>query len=236
MKTKVGLASLTLLACTAMLGGCATLTDGTTQELSFQTNPDQVMVTLIRQVPDEADWTQKDKYRQPKPPTMHEETRILGKTPLTLHLDRAEGQTVVFSKDGYKPLTMKLATGTNPNFWGNAAIGGPFGSTTDSASGAIYEYVPSQYFVTLIPVIGSSVENATLQSQRDKALAFLVRRYAGIMTNLAQGIGEDWNALKGLLNIGQGQEADARQKIRALAMVYPDIAVFATHVTDLYVK
>jgi hypothetical protein len=162
--------------------------------------------------------------------------RILGKTPFTLQLDRMEGQRIEFSKEGYKPITMKLTTTTNGAFWCNILLDGLVGSTTDGISGAIYEYSPSQFFVTLNPEVSTTIDQGTGQPQRDKALAFIVRRYAGLMANLSQGIGEDWSALKGLLHLGPGQEPDARKKIQALAMVYPDIAVFATHVTDLYLK
>lgn len=230
MKTVgIMLASLTLLACTAMLGGCATMMSGRTQEMSFQTSPDEVVVTLTRQVTE-------TRHVTDSTPVSHQETRILGKTPLTLQLDRAERQHVVFSKPGYQPVTMKLTTKLDRWFWGNILLGGFVGSTTDGISGAIYEYSPSQFFVTLNPEMSTTIDQGTGQPQRDKALAFIVRRYAGLMANLSQGIGEDWSALKGLLHIGQGQEPDARKKIQALATVYPDIAIFATHVTDLYLK
>jgi hypothetical protein len=239
MKTKVGiLASLTLLACTTLLGGCATILDGSTQEMSFQTNPEGVVVKLIRSVPDpnvSVDWTKKNS-RDVSPTPMRDEARILGKTPFSLQLDRMEGQRIEFSKEGYKPISMKLTTTTNGAFWGNILFGGLPGSTTDAMSGAIYEYAPSQLFVTLNPEMSTTIDQGTGQPQRDKALAFIVRRYTSLMADLSKGIGEDWGALKGLLHIGQGKEAEARQKIQALAMVYPDIAIFATHVTDLYLK
>ncbi len=242
MKTGVTmLASLTLLASAALLGGCATILDGSTQEMSFQTNPEGVVVKLIRSVHDynpdpnvSADWTKKS--NKSTPPPMRDEARILGKTPFTLQLDRMDGQRIEFSKEGYKPISMKLTTTTNGAFWGNILFGGLPGSTTDTMSGAIYEYAPSQLFVTLNPDTSTAIDQGTGLPQRDKALAFIVRRYTSLMADLSKGIGEDWSALKGLLHIGPGQEADARQKIQALAMVYPDIAVFATHVSDLYLK
>lgn len=238
MKTAgITLTSLTLLACTAMLGGCATMMSGTTQEISFQSSPDQVVVTLIRKVPDIVNWTPQKQGGEAPPKTFHDESRILGTTPFTLQLDKVENaQSVVFSKVGYKPVNMKLETRLDQWFWGNLAFGGAFGSTTDSMSGAAHEYAPSQFFVTLNPEMSTTIDQGTAQPQRDKALAFIVRRYTSLMADLSKGSGEDWSALKGLLHLGQGKEADARQKIQALAMVYPDIAVFATHVTDLYLK
>lgn len=224
---------LTLL----LLPGCAFLTNGTTQELSFQTNPEQVTVTLI-----------------PKPPVQHQpraradggaasinaepipESRLLGHAPLRVTLDRADGQSIIFSKAGYKPLTMELTTRMHPAFWGNILFGGLIGSATDQASGAAYEYVPNQYFVTLIPLESTSIDRNTGQAQRDKAIVFIVRRYAAIMADLSRGSGEDWTALLGVLQIGPGQDAAARDKIRAFATIYPDAANFATHVADFYTR
>jgi hypothetical protein len=36
---KAAITNLTILACAALFGGCASLTSGTTQEISFQSTP-----------------------------------------------------------------------------------------------------------------------------------------------------------------------------------------------------
>ena len=56
------------------------------------------------------------------------------------------------------------------------------------------------------------------------------------MTDLSKRGGEDLGALLRMMQIDAAHEAEARQKIRALSEVYSDAAVFATHVTDLYLK
>ena len=235
---KTGILGLTLWVCAAMLGGCATILDGSTQEMSFQTNPEDVVVSLIRSVPDpnvQVDWTKRQGHGM-SPTPMRDETRILGKTPFTLQLDRAEAQRVMFSKEGYKPLTMKLTTTTNGAFWGNLAFGGLFGTTTDSMSGAIYEYVPSQYFVTLIPENATPIERATSTNSREKAREFIVHGYTSLIADLSKGNGESLSSVLELLHIGKDQDSDARRKIQALSQVYTDPAVFAHHVSDLYLK
>lgn len=138
------------------------------------------MVTLVRREPSdlpEAPW--------------HETTRILGKTPLTVELDKEEHQSVVLSKDGYKPVTVQLTTTLDSWFWGNIVFGGVIGSTTDTVSGATHEYSPSQFFVTLTSTGGSTIENATLKSQREKAKEFIVLNYKNLMTDVHQGTGEN---------------------------------------------
>ena len=101
------------------------MVDGPTQEMTFQSSPEGVTVTAIRRVLHGDEWTDED--------------RVLGKTPLTLHMDREDKQRVIFAKEGYKPIEMKLVTVTNGNFWGNISCGGIIGASIDALSGAGYE-------------------------------------------------------------------------------------------------
>ena len=192
------------------LVGCASIMHGTSQEITFQSSPEDVTVTV--------------------------NGRVIGKTPITSRLDKESGQAVVFSKDGYKPVTMELATTLDPWFWGNIVLGGFIGSTTDGINGSVHQYSPSQYFVTLTPQGISSVENATLKSQREKAKEFIVGHYTNLLASLSQGGGEDFSALMGLLNVSKEKEADALRKIRALYEVYTDAPAFADQVVVLYLK
>jgi hypothetical protein len=192
------------------LVGCASIMHGTSQEITFQSSPEDVTVTV--------------------------NGRVIGKTPITSRLDKESGQAVVFSKDGYKPVTMELATTLDPWFWGNIVLGGFIGSTTDGINGSVHQYSPSQYFVTLTPQGISSVENATLKSQREKAKEFIVGHYTNLLASLSQGGGEDFSALMGLLNVSKEKEADALRKIRALSEVYTDAPAFADQVVVLYLK
>lgn len=220
-----------------LVSGCATMTDGTTQQVSFQTAPENVSVTLIPKPPAPE---QKNELRaqggvvETRRDVVIEPPRLLGQTPLQVTLDRREGQSIVFSKEGYKPLTMQLTTRTNPALWGNLAFGGLIGSVIDQNSGAALEYNPNQYFVTLIPLHATTIDQDVNQAQRDKAIVFIVRRYAGIMADVSRGSGEDWSALIGILRISPGQDAEVRTKIKAFATIYSDAATFATKVADFY--
>jgi len=60
----------------ALIGGCATIVSGTTQEVSFQSNPEGAKVTVSG--------------------------RVIGKTPVTLQLKREKGQSLAFEKEGYE--------------------------------------------------------------------------------------------------------------------------------------
>lgn len=202
---------LTIIACAAILGGggCASLVSGTTQQMSFQTTPDEVTVTVSG--------------------------RIIGKTPVTVQLDKKSDQTLVFTKDGYKPVTMQLTTSLDSWFWGNIVLGGFIGSTVDGLSGAVHEYSPSQYFVTLQPE-GVRTESPTLKTQHDKAKEFIVSRHATLLSELSKGGGEESSALMQLLKIEKDKQADALHKMRALSELFTDAPTFADQVIALYLK
>lgn len=228
--------SIVILALALLVSGCASMIAEPKQELSFQTNPEGVAVTIFHNPPppDRQSDSRADGWTPPQKPNIAPAPKLLGTTPLKITLDRAVGQSIIFSKDGYKPLTMELSTRLHPAFWGNIIFGGLIGSAIDSATGAAWEYVPNQYFVTLIPLHATTVEQDTHQSQRDKAIVFIIRRYAAILADVSRGSGEDWSALLGLLRINPTQEAEARTKIKAFATIYTDAATFATHVADHY--
>src|SRR5689334_13569988 len=96
-----------------LVSGCATLVDGPKQELSFQANPEEVSITLLP-APPPAELPIEPRPDGWTPPRALAATpvkaRVLGTTPLRITLNREVGQSIVFSKVGYKPLTMQLAT------------------------------------------------------------------------------------------------------------------------------
>ena len=200
----VGMVSL------AVVTGCASIMHGSSQEMSFQSSPEDVTVTVGG--------------------------RIIGKTPITSRLDKKSGQTVIFTKDGYKPVTMALTTSLDPWFWGNIVLGGFIGSTTDGINGSVDQYQPSQYFITLTPVAVSQLERFTWPSEHAKAERFIISNYTSLMANLSQGGGETYGALLGLLHRGPEQEAVTLDTIQTLASVHSDAPVFAKQVTALYLK
>lgn len=221
-----------------MLGGCASLVSGTTQAVSFQSVPDDVTVTLITRSPEDQYWGEKGRKHDPTidPDGMMGGSRILGKTPFTAQLERSAKRFVVFSKPGYRSAARQLTTGTTGAFWGNILSGGLAGSSTDTVSGAIYEYEPSHYLVTLTPLTSSAVEGSTLHSQTEKIRAFVLLRYASLLGDLSTGRGEDLSALMSLLRIDSGKEAEARHALTGMALAQPDRAAFAATVTERYMK
>lgn len=95
--------------------GCASIISGSKQQMTFQSTPEGATVSV--------------------------NGRLVGKTPISIQLDKKSGQSLEFKKDGYQPVTMELTTHLDGWFWGNIILGGFIGSTTDGISGAFHERV-----------------------------------------------------------------------------------------------
>ncbi len=198
------------VALVGLTAGCASIMSGSNQEVTFNSSPDGATVAI--------------------------DGRVIGKTPITTMLKKKSGQTLTFSKNDYMPLTMQLETQIDGWFWGNIVIGGLFGSTTDGLSGAVNEYSPNQYMVTLQPSGSTSLERNTSLSSDQKIKNFIIVGYNNIMTDLSQGKGNYLASLFDLLHIPSNKRAKAVKKLKALSEVYTSIPEFADHVIKIYSK
>lgn len=190
------------------LSGCASIVSGQKQQLTFNSEPSGANVAI--------------------------NSVVVGQTPITLMVDRKQDHSVAFQKEGYKPETLALSTTLNGWFWGNIVFGGFLGSTTDAASGAMHEYAPDHYFVTLVPASATSSINPL--SDRAKANDFIVMNYARVIDDLSKGDGQYLSSLFALLRVPKDGEADAKKKIQALATVYTIIPEFADQVVSYFLK
>lgn len=114
MKMTMKLAGV--LASVAMVSGCASIMTGQTQQISVNSNVEGATVVL--------------------------NGMEIGKTPFVGQIAKPKagaGNTLTLRKDGYKDVTIAVGTEIEPTFWVNILSGGPFGSTTDYAGGAMYK-------------------------------------------------------------------------------------------------
>jgi hypothetical protein len=140
---------------------------------------------------------------------------------------------IIFEKEGYKPLTMPLATKMDGMFWGNIVLGGFLGSTTDSATGAMYEYSPSQYMVTLQSA-SASLDANNQRTQAERVKEFIVLGYTNLQSDLKNGSGQYLSSLLELLNVPTDNHAKAIKTIQTLGNVYPNIMEFANQVNNFF--
>lgn len=103
-----------------LLSGCSTIIEGSTQTVNFSTGMDKQIHAVI--------------------------TSSGGTMPVilpqALAVNKSSNDLVINIKDGncVLPSTTIVKSHLNPWFWGNIIFGGVIGSTTDSASGAAWEY------------------------------------------------------------------------------------------------
>jgi len=122
---------LAILAGTLSLGACATVTRGTTEQLTFDSDPPAAMRTSTGLTC----------------PT----------TPCTLEVSRKSEFVATFSKEGYKSQNVmvqtRVAGSGAAGFAGNVLIGGLIGMGVDAANGSTLEHYPNPVSVTLEPLV-----------------------------------------------------------------------------------
>ncbi len=190
----------------ALLGGCATLIEGTTQNVTFQTKPDGATVAV--------------------------NGRVLGKTPLTAQIDRGSTQWVNISMDGYIPETRPLTTQLNGWFWGNIPFGGiVIGMAVDGVSGAANDFIPSQYTIALKPQY-TFADSLVMADKKFGAVEFIVSFRTEIMADIAKSGGRYLSTLFETLKIPKVNQNDAVDRIRTLSEIYHDTRRFAEMTVD----
>lgn len=116
----------TLLAVTLFLTSCASIFDGTRDNVTFNSTPSQARVSV--------------------------NGLEMGTTPATLRLKKSENQLIEISKEGYEPKRLMTTTSfnnlalLNTVFW-------PFW-LIDAATGAMWEVDPAYYNFSLDPKKG----------------------------------------------------------------------------------
>jgi hypothetical protein len=104
-------------------GGCATIMQGTNQELSVASTPSGARVLV--------DGTE------------------MGRTPYVASLKRKDKHVVRIEMDGYQPFELPIARATSGWVWGNIVFGGLPGLAIDAISGGLYKLKPEQVEATL---------------------------------------------------------------------------------------
>lgn len=185
------------VAALAALAGCATIMTGSTQKLTFNSNPNGAQVFINGQP--------------------------VGTTPITIEWKRGSAAaTIEFRKEGFETHVANFNTKVNGWFFGNIITGGLIGTTTDAASGALYEYAPDTYQAILAPKTAANLE----QFRRDVELQkFVMASYPQIAHDLDRGAGEYLDALIAKLGATDRDQAVATLRdLRANSAGAPDFA------------
>lgn len=124
---------LYVAAVCAALGGCASVSRGTSETISVATTPSGAEATVSG-------------LDQP----------FVCTTPCAFTTARSADLTVSIVKEGYEPQVVPLAkeitTSGGAGFAGNLLLGGVIGMGVDAATGAAMDHKPNPVIVTLMPI------------------------------------------------------------------------------------
>jgi hypothetical protein len=226
MKKRVILSFLGIVVL-CFTSGCATMFSGSTQPVTFNSDPDGVSVTVAGQA--------------------------LGKTPTTIVLERKSDLVVDFVKEGYTKQTIKMNTRFNPWVLANVifCLSCVLSTTTDYATGAAYEYSPNNYFITMVP---EGVTETPIDIKKREVKSFIIGNYGSIVTELNRDSGgpvgpggghrgpeefsssEYTKTLFTMLEIPEADREGARDKIKDISDGTKDALIFADQVIKAFIE
>lgn len=126
MRNVKGVVALT--AVTALLAGCATMVHGSFQDIKVFSEPAGALVRV---------------------------NTMTTTTPGILHLERKGNHTVVFEKEGFKPIEVHLDKTIDGWFFGNFFFGGLIGIVIDFVNGSAYKLTPEEVNVVFREKVAS---------------------------------------------------------------------------------
>jgi len=207
IKASIKLIFPALFVC-ILISGCATIMEGKTQSVTFNSVPSGADVYL--------------------------NGKHLGKTPLSLTIDKPkENGQLKFSKKGYKDI--EIAANKKMSSWllGNIIFGGTFGTSTDYASGALYEYEPNNFQVTLEPEGMSKLEQKKFEAS-SVVRRYVLMNYNHLAIDLANKNGEYIDSLLAKLDLDQNQHQKALEDLRVRVASGMSVPQFSEYIIKHY--
>jgi len=204
MKAVKTIKNITTVLVFLLINGCASIISSDHQTMSFNSTPDNAEVYI--------------------------DGRLVGRTPVTVSLKKTTTTNFEFRKEGYFPFNNHMEYGLNGWFWGNILFGGLFGSTTDSLTGAAYEYDENSYFIKLNPI---NLDSTTYPIKR-KIKQLIVNFEHDLRLELVRGEGEYVNSLLELLEVSDSEYSDSINTLAKLSHGNPNVMVFTNTVLDFY--
>jgi hypothetical protein len=124
--------SFGIVALSVMLGGCASVTRGTTENISISSTPSGVEAVVSGM-----------------------DVPTTCTTPCSVVVKRNADLSITFQKEGYEPqivpLSRDVQTSGAAGFAGNLLLGGIIGMGVDAATGAATDHKPNPVIVTMQP-------------------------------------------------------------------------------------
>jgi hypothetical protein len=127
-----------LIVVASFFTGCASIMSGPKQSVMIDSEPKGATVTIGEEM------TRDHKK-------IMAVSNIAGVTPITVTIPRKDGM-IEISKEGYRTQQVELVRSMNAWFLGDVVLTSLLSSSIDTSTGALYEYKPGQYMITLVPV------------------------------------------------------------------------------------
>ncbi|WP_158610974.1 PEGA domain-containing protein [Aurantiacibacter spongiae] len=144
------------------MSGCATVINGTSQPVEFQSDPDGAVIELVN--------------------------GMTCQTPCQYSLKRGNDNRVTYSLEGYEPVTVYIQSRTGGGVVGNVLAGGIIGGVVDASNGASNHLYPDPVYVRMVPV-GSS-QPALLLKKDGEVISTVDEYNAGVMDDVVEGLQE----------------------------------------------
>jgi len=197
-----------LLLASVVISGCATIMDGKKQSVSFNSIPSGADVYL--------------------------NGKHLGTTPLNISIDKpTENGQLKFSKSGYKTLEMSVNKKMSSWLLGNILFGGTFGTTTDYASGALYEYDPHSIQVTL-EAEGLSQKEKLRFGVENKLRRYVLTNFSELSVDLANEKGEYLEGLLSQIHVDRGDAEQIVADLQSHLTTVGNAPLFSTYIINTY--
>ncbi|HEU4651027.1 MAG TPA: PEGA domain-containing protein [Croceibacterium sp.] len=157
MKLMMGLA---LAGLAASLSGCATVLNGTSQPVAFQSDPSGADIELI--------------------------SGLKCSTPCEYSMKRGNDSRVTFTKPGYEPVMVYIQSRTGGSVAGNILAGGIIGGVVDASNGASNHLYPDPVSVRMVPT-GSS-EQPVLLDKDGQVISTVAEYNAKVAADVLEGL------------------------------------------------
>lgn len=158
MQSKHAIAALALAS--IQLGGCATVLNGTSQDVAFNSEPQGAVIAL------------------------HTGQNCV--TPCTFSMRRGDDARVEINKPGFKPVTVYIQSRTGGSTFGNLLLGGPIGAVVDGSNGAANHLYPNPVYVRLAP--DNSSDAPVLLNERGEVISTVAEYNAQVEADVLEGI------------------------------------------------
>ncbi|MBI4824074.1 MAG: PEGA domain-containing protein [Nitrospirae bacterium] len=195
---------LTCIIGLIVCSGCGLILSGTTQQVSFESNPSKADVYV----------------NDVKTCT----------TPCVATLERNKVTPIIqIKKDGYENAQVPMMRKFNimvafDVFWS-------YCSTTafaiDLANNTNVEYAPDRFFTVLEPIKKGEITDDNIKGKSKKILFFIAVNHSQLIYDISRGSGEYLSALFELISVQKDEQSDAFSKLKSLHVKYPDTVEFA---------